>query len=154
MSKKKEIFKIEELIEKVKTYIDSENDLQLLTKTYQFAYEKHKGQYRKSGEEYIIHPLNVAYILTDIYADIPTIQAALMHDVLEDCDCTNKEMEEHFGKEVTMLVQGVTKLSKINFSTENEYLIEYYKKIIVGISEDVRVIIIKLAQYENTLGTA
>ena len=153
MSKKKEIFKIEELIEKVKTYIDSENDLQLLTKTYQFAYEKHKGQYRKSGEEYIIHPLNVAYILTDVYADIPTIQAALMHDVLEDCDCSKEEMEELFGKEVTLLVQGVTKLSKINFSTENEYLIEYYKKIIVGISEDVRVIIIKLADRLHNMRT-
>jgi len=153
MSKKKEIFKIEELIEKVKTYIDSENDLQLLIETYKFAYEKHKGQYRKSGEEYIIHPLNVAYILTDVYADIPTIQAALMHDVLEDCDCSKEEMEKLFGREVTLLVQGVTKLSKINFSTENEYLIEYYKKIIVGISEDVRVIIIKLADRLHNMRT-
>lgn len=153
MSKKKEIVQIEELIEKVKTYIDKEEELNLLKKTYQFAELKHQGQFRKSGEAYIIHPLNVAYILTDIYADIPTLQAALMHDVLEDCDCTKEEMEEKFGKEVTVLVQGVTKLSKINFSTENEYLTSYYKKIIVGISEDVRVIIVKLADRLHNMRT-
>ncbi len=153
MSKKKEIHEVGELTEKVSTYIDNKEDLDLLEKTYQFAYQKHKGQFRKSGEEYIIHPLNVAYILTDIYADRETIQAALLHDVLEDCDCTREEMENLFGKEVTHLVEGVTKLSKINFSTENEYLIEYYKKIIVGISEDVRVIIIKLADRLHNMRT-
>ena len=153
MSKKKEILQIEELVEKVKTYIDKEEELNLLKKTYQFAELKHQGQFRKSGEAYIVHPLNVAYILTDVYADIPTLQAALMHDVLEDCDCTKEEMEGIFGKEVTVLVQGVTKLSKINFSTENEYLTSYYKKIIVGISEDVRVIIVKLADRLHNMRT-
>lgn len=153
MSKKKEICQIDELLEKVRTYINQEQELEKIKKSYEFAKEKHRGQFRKSGEEYIIHPLNVAFILTDIYADIPTLQAALMHDVLEDCDCTKEEMEEVFGKEVTFLVQGVTKLSKINFSTENEYLIEYYKKIIVGISEDVRVIIIKLADRLHNMRT-
>ncbi len=153
MSKKNEILKVDELLEKVKTYIDQDEELELLRNTYLFAYEKHKGQFRKSGEEYIVHPLNVAYILTDVYADIPTLQAAIMHDVLEDCDCTKDEMESMFGHEVTVLVQGVTKLSKINFSTENDYLIEYYKKIIVGISEDVRVIIIKLADRLHNMRT-
>ena len=153
MSKKREICKVDELLEKVKTYIDNDEEVEKVKKAYEFAYEKHKGQYRKSGEEYIIHPLNVALILTDIYADISTLQAALMHDVLEDCDCTKEEMEDQFGKEVVFLVQGVTKLSKINFSTENEYLIEYYKKIIVGLSEDVRVIIIKLADRLHNMRT-
>lgn len=153
MSKKREICKVDELLEKVKTYIDNEEEIEKVKKAYEFAYKKHKGQYRKSGEEYIIHPLNVALILTDIYADTSTLQAALMHDVLEDCDCTKEEMEELFGKEVVFLVQGVTKLSKINFSTENEYLIEYYKKIIVGLSEDVRVIIIKLADRLHNMRT-
>lgn len=153
MSKKREICKVDELLEKAKTYIDNDEEVEKVKKAYEFAYEKHKGQYRKSGEEYIIHPLNVALILTDIYADISTLQAALMHDVLEDCDCTKEEMEDQFGKEVVFLVQGVTKLSKINFSTENEYLIEYYKKIIVGLSEDVRVIIIKLADRLHNMRT-
>ena len=72
--------------------------------------------------------MNVALILTIIYADYETISAGLLHDVLEDCDCSVQEMEEEFGQNITKLVQGVTKLSKINFSTENEYLIDYYKK--------------------------
>ena len=76
-----------------------------------------------------------------------------MHDVLEDCDCTPEEMEEEFGPEITKLVKGVTKLSNINFSTENEYLIDYYKKIIVGMSEDVRMIIIKLADRLHNMRT-
>ena len=92
-------------------------------------------------------------ILTTIYADYQTIAAGFLHDVLEDCDCTREEMEEKFGSEVTKLVQGVTKLSKIHFSTENEYLIDYYKKIIVGMSEDVRVIIIKLADRLHNMRT-
>ncbi len=153
MSKKKEITKIEELIEKAQAYIEDKEDIENIKKAYQFAKEKHQGQFRKSGEEYIIHPLNVALILTEIYADAATLQAALLHDVLEDCDCTKEEMESSFGKEITFLVQGVTKLSNINFSTENEYLIEYYKKIIVGMSEDVRVIIIKLADRLHNMRT-
>src|SRR5699024_8059751 len=102
---------------------------------------------------YINHPLNVALILTTIYADSETITAGLLHDVLEDCDCTKKEMEEHFGPVVTQLVDGVSKLSRIHFSTDNDYLIEYYKKIIVGMSEDVRVIIIKLADRLHNMRT-
>ena len=104
--------------------INPNYDIELIGKAYDIAAEMHRNQLRKSGEPYIIHPLNVAQILTTIYADYETISAGLMHDVLEDCDCTVNEMEEKFGKEITKLVQGVTKLSKINFSTENEYLID------------------------------
>ena len=82
-----------------------------------------------------------------------TISAGLMHDVLEDCDCSVEEMEDEFGVNITRLVTGVTRLSRINFSTENEYLIDYYKKIIVGMSEDVRVIIIKLADCLHNMRT-
>ena len=139
--------------EKIKSYIENEEELKVIQKAYLFAKEKHEGQFRKSGEPYIIHPMNVAQILTTIYADYETISAGFMHDVLEDCDCTVEEMEEEFGKNITKLVQGVTKLSKINFSTENEYLIDYYKKIIVGMSEDVRVIIIKLADRLHNMRT-
>ena len=97
--------------------------------------------------------MNVALILISVYADYETISAGLLHDVLEDCDCTPEEMEENFGPIITKLVKGVTKLSKINFSTENEYLIDYYKKIIVGMSEDVRVIIVKLADRLHNMRT-
>ena len=144
---------IEDILSRVHMYIDDEEQVKVIEKAYQFAKSKHKGQYRKSGEDYIYHPMNVALILTTIYADYETISAGLMHDVLEDCDCTPEEMEEEFGSVITKLVKGVTKLSKIHFSTENEYLIDYYKKIIVGMSEDVRVIIIKLADRLHNMRT-
>lgn len=153
MSHTKDELTFLDVLEKAKTYIEDEEQLKFIEKAYLFAKEKHKGQYRKSGEEYIIHPLNVALILTTIYADYQTIAAGFLHDVLEDCDCSFEEMQNEFGDEVTKLVQGVTKLSKIHFSTENEYLIDYYKKIIVGMSEDVRVIIIKLADRLHNMRT-
>lgn len=153
MAHSKDKITFDEVIEEVKTYITNEEELKKIEKAYQLALSKHEGQYRKSGEAYIIHPLNVAKILTTIYADSQTIQAGLLHDVLEDCDCTDEEMESIVGSEVTKLVEGVTKLSRLHFSTENEYLIEYYKKIIVGMSEDVRVIIIKLADRLHNMRT-
>ena len=153
LSKSRDNLTFLEIEEKVKVYIDNEEQLEIIKKAYNFAKLKHDGQFRKSGEPYIIHPMNVALILTTIYADYETISAGLLHDVLEDCDCTSEEMEEMFGKNITKLVQGVTKLSKIHFSTENEYLIDYYKKIIVGMSEDVRVIIIKLADRLHNMRT-
>ena len=144
---------IEEIISKAHEYIEDEEQIRVIERAYDFAKLKHEGQFRKSGEPYIYHPMNVALILISIYADFETISAGLLHDVLEDCDCTPEEMEEVFGANITKLVKGVTKLSKINFSTENEYLIDYYKKIIVGMSEDVRVIIIKLADRLHNMRT-
>ena len=144
---------IDEIISKVRSYIEDEEQIRVIERAYDFAKLKHEGQFRKSGEPYIYHPMNVALILISIYADFETISAGLLHDVLEDCDCTPEEMEEVFGPNITKLVKGVTKLSKINFSTENEYLIDYYKKIIVGMSEDVRVIIIKLADRLHNMRT-
>ncbi len=143
----------DDVLESVSTYIEDEEQISVIKKAYDFASGKHAGQLRKSGEPYIIHPLNVALILSKIYADYETISAALLHDVLEDCDCTVEEMEDKFGINITRLVTGVTRLSRINFSTENEYLIDYYKKIIVGMSEDVRVIIVKLADCLHNMRT-
>ena len=153
LSKNHDDVTIEMILEKVREYLDDEEQIRVIEDAYSFAKKKHEGQYRKSGEAYICHPMNVALILTSIYADYETISAGFLHDVLEDCDCTAEEMEEKFGKTITKLVQGVTKLSKIHFSTENEYLIDYYKKIIVGMSEDVRVIIIKLADRLHNMRT-
>ena len=152
LSHSKEKVTIDALLDKAKGYM-KKDELKKIKEAYLFAKEKHEGQYRKTGEEYIFHPLAVAMILTTIYADSESIEAALLHDVLEDCDCTKEELEEHFGKTVTKLVDGVTKLGRIHFSTDNEYLIEYYKKIIVGMSEDVRVIIIKLADRLHNMRT-
>ncbi len=151
--KSKENYTIDDLIKIVEKYQSDSKYLEKIKKTYIFASNCHKGQFRKSGEEYISHPLHVAIILTEIYADTETIMAALLHDVIEDCDVEKEEIEEKFGKEVANLVYGVSKLGRINFSTENEYLIDYYKKIIVGMSEDVRVIIIKLADRLHNMRT-
>ena len=153
LSKNKDELTLDDILTSVRTYIEDEEQIAVIEKAYYFAKEKHEGQFRKSGEAYIYHPMNVALILTSIYADYETISAGLIHDVLEDCDCTAEEMEEMFGSTITKLVQGVTKLSKIHFSTENDYLIDYYKKIIVGMSEDVRVIIIKLADRLHNMRT-
>ena len=127
MSRSQDHINYDIVLEKIKTYIDDPKDLELIDKAYNLAREKHEGQYRKTGEAYIIHPLNVASILTEIYADAETISAGLLHDVLEDCECSVEEMSSVVGDNVTRVVQGVTKLSKIHFSTENEYLIDYYK---------------------------
>jgi len=153
MTKGKQTYTIDDLIDKVGKYITKEEDIELIKKAYLFAKEKHLGQYRASGEEYINHPVSTAVILTSVYADIYTICAGLLHDTLEDTDTTKQELEDNFGKEVTDLAFGVSKISRINFSTENEALIEYYKKVIVGMSEDVRVIIIKLADRLHNMRT-
>ncbi len=153
MTKGKQIYSVDELIEKVKTYINDENDINLIEKAYLFAKRKHLGQLRVSGEEYINHPIATAIILTSIYADTSTLCAGLLHDVLEDTNTTKQELVEEFGEEIANLVYGVSKISRIRFSTENEALVEYYKKIIVGMSEDVRVIIVKLADRLHNMRT-
>lgn len=137
---------------KLDEYLTKE-EVKEIEKAYLYAKEKHKGQYRKTGEEYINHPLFVAYILTSINADKDTIISALLHDTIEDTEASKSEIKEKFGTVVAQLVDGVTKINNINVSTDNEYLTSYYKKIIVGMSEDVRVIIIKLADRLHNMRT-
>lgn len=139
------VLTFDDLNDKLATYITDKKELSLVTKAYMFAYEKHFGQKRLTGEDYINHPLNVAFILTEIYADSSTICAALLHDVIEDCDVTREEIVEKFGEEIALLVNGVTKINRLNFAGDNESIIANHRKILVGLSEDVRVIIIKLA---------
>lgn len=141
-----------DLEEKMKEYLPKE-EIEEVEKAYKFAAKMHKGQYRKTGEEYIVHPLFVAHILTSIRADKETLMAGLLHDVIEDTEITKEDLEKMFGDVVANLVDGVTKINNINVSTENEYLTGYYKKIIVGMSEDVRVIIIKLADRLHNMRT-
>lgn len=142
----------DDLKQEIEKYLSS-NEIKEVEKAYKFAYDKHKGQYRKTGEEYIVHPLFVAHILTTIRADKDTLIAGLLHDVIEDTEVTKEELKNLFGETVANLVDGVTKINSINVSTENEYLTGYYKKIIVGMSEDVRVIIIKLADRLHNMRT-
>lgn len=143
----------EALRDKVSSYITNEEELKLLTSAYMYAYEHHFGVKRLTGEDYIEHPLNVAYILTGINADTFTLCAALLHDILEDCDVSEEALSEKFGKEITSLVAGVTKINKLNFAGDNEAMLANHRKIIVGLSEDVRVIIIKLADRLHNMRT-
>ena len=143
----------QELETKIKTYITETTDLDLIKKAYQYAYEMHFGVKRLTGEDYITHPLNVAYILTSIHADAATLCGALLHDVLEDCDVSKEELTEHFGPEIVNLVDGVTKINRLSFSGDNEATIANHRKILVGLCEDVRVIIIKLADRLHNMRT-
>lgn len=144
---------IDELIDKFKKYNTNEKDIDLIRRAYYYAEKKHFGQKRISGDDYILHPLNVALILTEISADAPCMAAALLHDTIEDSDATKEEIEELFGSEVALLVDGVTKINKINFSSASEASAAYQRKILVGLSEDVRVIIIKLADRLHNMRT-
>ena len=137
--------------EKIKTYIEDDNEFNIIKKSYEYASIKHFGQKRLTGEDYIIHPLNVAYILTDIKADYETLSAAILHDVVEDCSVSIDELKEEFGDVIANLVDGVTKIGKLNFTHENENTINNQRKILVGLSDDVRVIIIKLADRLDNL---
>ncbi len=137
---------------KLEKYL-SEDELKDVDKAYKYAEDKHRGQYRLTGESYINHPLFVADILTSIKADRETIIAALLHDVVEDTETSKNDIKEQFGDNIARLVDGVTKINNIHVSTDNEYLTSYYKKIIVGMSEDVRVIIVKLADRLHNMRT-
>ena len=128
-------------------------DVKLIMKAYELAYEKHKDQFRKSGEAYIIHPLHVAYILADIGLDTSTICAALLHDTVEDTDITNEDIVKLFGKEIADLVAGVTKLGNIQFSSVEERQVEDYRKMFLAMGKDIRVIIIKLADRLHNMRT-
>jgi len=131
----------------------SEEDLALIRKGYEFAYKAHDGQFRKSEEPYIIHPVEVACILAELSADAETICGGLLHDTLEDCDVKPKELEELFGKNVRLIVDGVTKLGKFSFSSKEERQAENFRKLIVAISDDVRVVLVKLADRLHNMRT-
>ena len=142
---------LQDLLDKLKEYNSSE--IEIVKKAYEYAANLHSGQRRQSGEPYISHPLNVAYILTEMHADKDTICAGLLHDTLEDTSTTKEDISHDFNQNIANLVDGVTKLSKMNFSSKQDQNYANTRKIITGITEDVRIIIIKLAdrlQYENT----
>ena len=128
-------------------------DTKLIMKAYNLANEKHKEQKRGSGEPYIIHPLNVAYILADIGLDDSTICAALLHDVVEDTDITDADLRKMFGNEIADMVAGVTKLSRIQFATVEEQQVEDYRKMFLAMGKDIRVILIKLADRLHNMRT-
>ena len=153
MSVKTEKITIEDLINKVKNYDDSVDDINLIRNAYEYAYRKHFSQKRITGDDYITHPLNVAWILTDVNADGEAIAAALLHDTIEDSDSTYDEIKSLFGENVANIVDGVTKINRINFSSDSEQMAANQRKILVGLSSDVRVLIVKLADRLHNMRT-
>ncbi|MBQ9011846.1 MAG: bifunctional (p)ppGpp synthetase/guanosine-3',5'-bis(diphosphate) 3'-pyrophosphohydrolase [Bacilli bacterium] len=143
----------EMLYDELKKYITNEEDLKLIEKAYNYACDKHFGQKRLTGEDYMTHLLSVAYILTSINADCSTIIAALLHDTLDNTDASEEEIKKLFGEDIASIVSGVTKINRLNFSADSESVINNQRKILVGLSEDVRVIIIKLADRLHNMQT-
>ena len=128
-------------------------DTKLIMKAYNYAVEHHGDQKRRSGEPYIIHPINVAYILAGVGLDEATICAALLHDVVEDTDVTDEDLRRDFGDEIADMVAGVTKLGTMQFSTVEEQQVEDYRKMFLAMGKDIRVIIIKLADRLHNMRT-
>ena len=128
-------------------------DVEQVIKAYEFAKKMHGDQCRKSGEPYIIHPIQVAYTLADLELDTATICAALLHDVVEDTEITNEDLKKEFGIEVAEMVDGVTKLSKIQYVTLKEQQVEDYRKMFLAMGKDIRVILIKLADRLHNMRT-
>ena len=151
MNEMKEIT-IQDVISKKKEH-SRRVDTKLILKAYNYALKHHGNQLRKSGEPYIIHPLNVAYILADIGMDDSTISAALLHDVVEDTDVTNEDIVREFGQEIADMVAGITKLGNIAFASIEEQQVEDYRKMFLAMGKDIRVIIIKLADRLHNLRT-
>jgi len=143
---------IEQLIEKASVYM-KEQDLQLIREAYEFADQAHKGQVRKSGEPYILHPLTVADIVLDMHLDVISIVTALLHDVVEDTTVDLETVREKFGESCAMLVDGLTKLEKIKFQSREEQQNENYRKMFVAMAQDIRVILIKLADRLHNMRT-
>ena len=142
---------IDDLINKIEEY--NPDEVERVRKAYLFANEMHEGQFRQSGEPYIVHPLNVAYILAELHADGDTLCAGLLHDTLEDTKATKEELIELFGNNVAMLVDGVTKFSRSNFKTRKDEDAANTRKIINSMVSDIRIIIIKLADRLHNMRT-
>ena len=143
---------IDDLIEKIKTYNPNVDETEIRS-AYELARVNHQGQKRNSGEDYIIHPLHVAMILADMNMDSATIIAGLLHDTIEDTSVTYEDIEKKFGKEIAELVDGVTKLKKLNYKSKAEKQAENIRKMVLAMAKDIRVIIVKLADRLHNMRT-
>ncbi len=141
-----------ELVDQVRIY-HPEADANLIARAYDFSERMHQGQKRLSGEPYFVHPVEVAKIITTMKLDVPSVVTGLLHDTVEDTLTTLKQIEKEFGPEIGGLVDGVTKISQINFTTREERQAENFRKMIIAMAHDIRVILIKLADRAHNMRT-
>src|SRR5690349_14934041 len=146
------MIRLEDLIEKVKAS-NPDADVALLRRAYDFAVSGHKGQLRQSGEPYVVHPLRVADILADMRLDVVAIAAGLLHDIVEDTPNTIEKVRELFGEPVAHVVEGVTKLSSLHFASSEERQAESFRKMLMAMVDDIRVILVKLADRLHNMRT-
>src|ERR1043166_3908961 len=146
------MIRFEDLLEKVRAY-SPDADLELLRRAYVFSAFEHRGQVRRSGEPYLIHPLAVAEFLVDLKLDVVAISAGLLHDVVEDTLTTIERIRELFGPDVAHVVEGVTKISAIPFSSTEERQAENFRKTLLAMVDDIRVILVKLADRVHNMRT-
>jgi GTP pyrophosphokinase len=143
---------IDELVKRAEVLLP-ESDMSILRKCFEFAHKMHSGVKRSSGEPYIIHPLNVAATLIKLKMDLDSIMAGLLHDTVEDCDVSPEDIAKMFGQNVAQIVVGCTKISKIKFKTKEESQAENFRKMVVAMAQDLRVIIVKLADRMHNMRT-
>jgi len=137
------MLQVDEIIDRVRAYQPAA-DADLIKRAYDFSFKMHEGQMRKSGDPYIVHPVSVAGIITELRLDTASVCAGLLHDVVEDTLASTKDIEKNFGGEIATLVDGVTKLSKINFTSKEDRQAENFRKMVVAMARDIRVLLVKL----------
>ncbi|HXV63117.1 MAG TPA: bifunctional (p)ppGpp synthetase/guanosine-3',5'-bis(diphosphate) 3'-pyrophosphohydrolase [Vicinamibacteria bacterium] len=146
------MIRFENILDKVRAYLP-DGDLELLRRAYVFSAREHRGQLRKSGEPYLVHPLEVANILAGMQLDIVCVVGGLLHDVVEDTLTTIEAVEELFGAEVAHIIDGLTKISKLKFSSAEEHQAENFRKMLLAMVDDIRIILIKLADRLHNMRT-
>ncbi len=146
------MIRLDQILEKIRGYAP-DADLGLIRKAWVFAEKYHRGQSRKTGEPFLAHPLQVANILADLRMDLDTIAVACLHDTVEDTEATREDIEEKFGDEIADMVEGVTKLNKLDFRTAEEAQAENFRKLVMAMSRDIRVIVVKLADRLHNMQT-
>lgn len=144
---------LEDILTVASSYITSEESLNIIKKAHDIATKMHEGQFRKSGDPYVQHPIEVAYILANLHTGPNTIAAALVHDVLEDTNMSKEEMEELLGKDIVNIVDGVTKISKLKYMTVDKALAKDHQKILLAMANDMRVILVKIADRLHNMRT-
>jgi GTP pyrophosphokinase len=146
------MLQVEELIDRVQAYQPTA-DADLIKRAFDYSFKMHEGQTRKSGDPYIVHPVRVAGIITELRLDTASVCAGLLHDVVEDTLASPKDLERQFGTEISNLVDGVTKLSKINFTSKEDRQAENFRKMVVAMARDIRVLLVKLCDRVDNMRT-